>query len=348
MRIRLFILGILALICGSGCNSSSQGVLPTVSGSANEVLVVCDEPLWAGIAGDSIKSVLGTIIEGLPQAEPSFDPVHRTFEGFRGSYNLHRNILIVKIDSAASNDIRVRRDVWAEPQIVLQASAKSREELLQILGTQAQSLLELLVESEKSRYATIYKKLKDQQIAEELASQFNISLDIPGGWVLDARGKGYAWLTSESRRVTQHLLIWEYPYTDELQLSAGMLIAKRNEVGKQYVPGPNKDSFMTTELTYYLPVFREETINNRYFATIRGLWKMENYIMGGPFVQISTVDTQRNRIVTVEGFVFAPSEEKRKYVRQIEAILYSLSFPEESKTPEVTTPTKDAEVVENR
>lgn len=68
---------------------------------------------------------------------------------------------------------------------------------------------------------------------------------------------------------------------------------------------------------------------------------MENYIMGGPFVQLSTVDTRRNRIVTVEGFVFAPSEEKRNYVRQLEAILYSLSFPDESdQSPADSTVTK--------
>lgn len=331
IRIKQLLTGIFLILAGWGCSNSSPGSLPTVSGRAAEVLVVCDEPLWRGIVGDSVQAILNTFIEGLPQPEAAFDPVHRTVEGFRGSYYQHRNILIVKIDSAASNDIRVRRDVWAKPQIVLQASAKSTEEMLQLLGTQAESVLDLLEESEKSRMATIYKKLKDQKVAGELLSQFNISLDIPGGFVLDSRNKGFAWLTSQGRKVTMHLLIWEYPYTDELQLSPGMLIAKRNEVAKQNVPGPNKDSYMTTELTHYLPIFREETVNNRYFATIRGLWKMENYIMGGPFVQLSTVDTRRNRIVTVEGFVFAPSEEKRNYVRQLEAILYSLSFPDKSE-----------------
>ena len=341
IRIKQLLIGILALLSVWGCNSAPKGSLPTVSGRAGEVLVVCDDPLWQGIVGDSVKAILNTSVEGLPQPEASFDPIHRTVEGFRGSYYQHRNILIVKIDSASTNDIRVRRDVWAEPQIVLQASAKSSEELLQVLGTQAQSLLDLLAESEKSRMAAIYKKLKDQKIAGELLSQFNISLDIPGGFVLDSREKGFAWLTSEGRKVKMHLLIWEYPYTDELQLSPGMLIAKRNEVAKQNVPGPNKDSYMTTELTFAVPVFREETVNNRYFATIRGLWKMENYIMGGPFVQLSTVDTRRNRIVTVEGFVFAPSEEKRNYVRQLEAILYSLSFPDESdQSPADSTVTK--------
>ncbi len=48
--------------------------------------------------------------------------------------------------------------------------------------------------------------------------------------------------------------------------------------------------------------------------------------MGGPFISLSTFDKERNRIVTVEGFVYAPKFDKRNYLRQVEAILYTLDF----------------------
>jgi len=37
-------------------------------------------------------------------------------------------------------------------------------------------------------------------------------------------------------------------------------------------------------------------------------------------------DKKRNRIITVEGFVFAPRYDKHNYIRKLEAILYSLKI----------------------
>jgi hypothetical protein len=54
---------------------------------------------------------------------------------------------------------------------------------------------------------------------------------------------------------------------------------------------------------------------------LRGLWKLENAFMGGPFINISLLDENRNRVVTVDAFVYAPSLDKRIYVRELEAIL---------------------------
>jgi hypothetical protein len=66
------------------------------------------------------------------------------------------------------------------------------------------------------------------------------------------------------------------------------------------------------------PEFREFEIGHRYFAQLRGLWKLENGFMGGPFISLSTVD----------GFVYAPGAKKREFLRQVETILYSLKLQE--------------------
>jgi hypothetical protein len=45
--------------------------------------------------------------------------------------------------------------------------------------------------------------------------------------------------------------------------------------------------------------------------------------MGGPFISFSILDEKRKRIVTVDGFLYAPTDDKRDLLRQIEAILLS-------------------------
>ena len=66
--------------------------------------------------------------------------------------------------------------------------------------------------------------------------------------------------------------------------------------------------------------------NGLYIAELRGLWKLEKGFMGGPFVSHTTIDTVYNRVVTIDGYVFAPNRDKRNLIRQVEAIINTLEI----------------------
>ena len=59
----------------------------------------------------------------------------------------------------------------------------------------------------------------------------------------------------------------------------------------------------------------------------RGLWYMENDMMGGPFVSHAVVDEMNNRVIVVEAFVYAAGQKKGKFIRKLEASLYTLKLP---------------------
>ena len=61
-------------------------------------------------------------------------------------------------------------------------------------------------------------------------------------------------------------------------------------------------------------------------AELRGLWRTEKAFMGGPFLSYTVLDEKRNRIITAEGFVFAPSLDKRNYVRELQAIIQTVEI----------------------
>lgn len=67
-------------------------------------------------------------------------------------------------------------------------------------------------------------------------------------------------------------------------------------------------------------------LNGNYTVEIRGLWRVEGDFMGGPFVSLSSLDLARKRVVTAEGFLYSPKYDKRDYLRQLEAVIYSLTF----------------------
>jgi hypothetical protein len=100
------------------------------------------------------------------------------------------------------------------------------------------------------------------------------------------------------------------------------------------VPGPSSGSYMTTESR--LPVtYKRFERNDHQMVEMRGLWKVEGDVMGGPFVSVAHIDPENARVVVTEGYVYAPEKpEKRNLIWQLEAILYSFKFIEDDKTKE--------------
>ena len=68
------------------------------------------------------------------------------------------------------------------------------------------------------------------------------------------------------------------------------------------------------------------TVGRQYCGVVRGLWRMEGDMMGGPFVSHAQLDEARQRVIVVEGFVYAPETDKRNFLRRIEAALFTLEL----------------------
>jgi hypothetical protein len=103
------------------------------------------------------------------------------------------------------------------------------------------------------------------------------------------------------------------------------MIAVRNNVTMEYVSGPSKGSYMKVADEYFEPVVRQVTdFPVEYAMEMRGLWDVENDFMGGPFISYTFVDEYTNKVFTLDGYVYYPNEEKKNYVRELEAIFHSL------------------------
>ena len=70
------------------------------------------------------------------------------------------------------------------------------------------------------------------------------------------------------------------------------------------------------ELYYTKSHFPLEISQNTY----RGLWKMEQQFMGGPFLMKIHKQNQGKIIVSI-GIVFAPGEKKKRFMVEMDALL---------------------------
>ena len=319
------ILVVIVFLAGA-CFQRTETLKPKVSGKAGEVMVVLPEFKWESEIGTALINLLAQDQYGLPQAEPLFDLVHVVPDQFSRIFTSHRNILLFKTGPEVTEEkISVQRDQWSTPQLVINFQARTDSGIVKLIMDNGQYLIDRINLAERERVIINFKKYQDPEVLHAIRDKYNLSLFIPKGYSLDLDSAHFAWLESETLKTLQGLFIYDYPYTDEDIFTQEYLTAKRNQMLKEFVPGSAKDSWMTTE-ELLPPIFREFELDRQYVAELRGLWKLENGFMGGPFVSLSRVDEQRNRVVTVEGWVYAPDDEKRELLRQVESILYTLEF----------------------
>ena len=101
---------------------------------------------------------------------------------------------------------------------------------------------------------------------------------------------------------------------------------------KANVPGMFDNTYMITSEALK-PEVSFIRYRGRQFAETRGLWEVYGDFMGGPFVSHSFYSKDGKDIIVLDGFVYAPKYDKRQYLRQVEAILYSFEW-EEPKSDE--------------
>ena len=291
-------------------------------------MLVISERNWSSEPGSTLREILTFDRAGLPQPEPTFSLVQVIPDQFAKIFNSHRNIIMLSVGPENDRDvISVQQDLWSTPQVVISIKARNEEACVDLLKKNSEYLVDRFNRAERERVLLNYRKFMEAGIVNSLKENHHIGLVIPKGYRMDVDSSNFVWLASETPLSSQGIFIYFYPYSDENTFTPEYLVEKRDEFLKKYVPGPSPNTWMATE-DLLPPSFNEFELDGKYYSELRGLWKLQNGFMGGPFVSLSTVDEARMRVVTVEGFVYAPSEEKRELLRQVESILYTLEIDE--------------------
>ncbi|MCK4662189.1 MAG: DUF4837 family protein [Bacteroidales bacterium] len=324
-----YILSILiSVLFFNSCNreKTRTSLLPNVTGKAGEVILVMNTNLWESDFGDNFKKLLSQEHISLPQSEPIFNLVQIPQNAFSDIFKLHRNIIYTTISNNIKKpEIFIKKDVWAKPQLYIKMVAPDNESFKKLFEENNERILANIIKIERERIITNYKKYEEKSLRNLLTKYHNISLCFPKGYRLRTDTTNFTWISHETPDISQGIFIYYYDYTDTNTFTLDYLLSKRDSFLQMYVPGPSESSFMTTEHLFNTS-FKEFKFNEQYTVELRGLWKLKGDYMGGPFVSFSTVDEKRNRIITVEGYVYAPMFDKRNYIRQVEGILYTFKI----------------------
>jgi hypothetical protein len=330
----------LALLFISGCGSQegARYALPGKVGASGEIVVVCPEVVWSGEVGDTLRAIFGQPFPVLPQYEPWFDLVHLTPESFDRFWKPHRNIIDLdladRVDTQ-SPSVSIYKEKYSRDQIYIKGAARTAEGLALALNDRGDEMRSILHRAEVERFGRLISLDENEVIKADLVEWMNLELTLPRDARWAKKNDEVGWIDRQLTRmkggdnhdVQQGFVVYREPYTSDQQFSMQARLNKRNSIMRKHILGPTKGSYMTTEMRY-IPSYEEIVFNGQFASELRGLWRIENNYMGGPFYSLTVLDERNGELVTVEGFSYAPYFDKREYMREAEAVVRSWRWAE--------------------
>lgn len=345
-----FIVGLLAL---SGC--SDVDLRPRASGPEGSITVVTDSATWNGPVGEVLRSELGRLIRTLPRPEPSFD---LRFQPLTSSDDLDRikrlkNVVFVapltdttntaqfiraRLDSAVTEAVQERKvavfpreNLWYRDQLVYYVTAPSTQNLVEAIDAQGNKIRNRFnALSRKRKTYDMFDKGRQHALEDTLMQHHDFAVNVQHDYVIAQDTANFVRLRRVLTDTWRDIFIYYIEDADPSVLSPSWIHQTRDSLTENYVRGTLEGSYV--EIDQRRPL-ETENINflGRYGFETRGIWHMTQDAMAGPFLNYTFYDEEQERIYMIDGMVFAPSYDKREFLRQIEVIAHTFRTEQEAE-----------------
>ena len=342
-------LSILLLILG--CSEEDQFSLfvsndynqklykPNSTEDLGEILVVTEKINWENEIGQSLKTNFENLVTTTPLPyEKEFKLDFIDPKGLIKNIKKHNCILELKIDKRIKNTTSLPEpifDQWANGQIIIKIKFNNQKSAVNFIESNASQLKQVINDF---YYSKIIKNYSFKgPINEMLKKKYAFQLALPDSMKTNRSISNLIWLsqlTTEKDEVGEHekqqgIIIYEYDYKDTSQFGLNKQIFLRDSLFKKHIINKSKGTFMTTRKEENSGNFSHHSfinINGEYIVEWAGLWRVDNDKMGGPFVSVSRLNPSKTKIITIEGYVYAPNFNKGDLIRELKAVIYSLKW----------------------
>jgi len=316
---------ILVLLVAS-CQSDKkkpERYITESSGNINSISLVADNLVWEGQVGEVVREIFAAPLLGLPQDEPIFNIrqiPEQVFDGFAT-----KNRLILKLEKTDSTGVSYLKNVYAKPQTVVLISGKTETKLIAQLQESADKIISEFNKQEvEEKRRRINKSLLNDT---EMETALNIKIDIPSAYRVALSEDNFYWVRkSLTNTMTMDFMFYEVPLSTIRDGDSAIvdIVKLRDSIAKYKIPGED-GMIMSTEDAYTPSLFKTK-INGYMAYETRGMWEIEGEYMAGPFINYAIKDPANERFIVAEGYVYAPSLNKREYIFEQEAIIKSMTI----------------------
>ncbi|MEL6357638.1 MAG: DUF4837 family protein, partial [Bacteroidota bacterium] len=222
----------------------------------------------------------------------------------------------------------VAANKWATGQQLIYLMGRNITELKTGLSAAYPAVVKRLKSREADRLdATTYFEGENRSLQEKIASSTGARLRIPPDYVMaPLNDESIFWLRKDIPEGSMNILLSTVPYKDKAQLTKEGLKLVRDKIGKEYITSTVEGTYMRIN-DQDLPLFTESLeLNGNFALEGRGIWEMENGFMAGPFISYLVHDPEKEELLFVDGFVFAPGRTKRDLMEELTHVLRTTDY----------------------
>ena len=314
---------VLLLACGE-TKEDNNIYLPASNGNLNSISVVVDNQLWEGSVGESIRDIFAAELNGLPVPEPLFRMRQippQVFDGFAT-----RSRIVLKIEKGNEKaTTKIVNEAFAKPQTLAVIAGKTNKDIIAQLEENKAKIIDAF---NKEEVKEKQRRINLSLLADEaMENKLGFTINMPSAYKIHEPSDDFFWIRKNlTNSKTIEFMIYEVPLETISRGDSTIVdfVKMRNKMTKSKIPG--EDGIFMEVQDDYAPALFNTIIDNKPAYEVRGIWRMNGFTMAGPFITYAIEDKINNRYLVADGYVYAPSLEKRDYVFELEAMIKSITI----------------------
>lgn len=317
------IITLVAIATMVSCTTKPQ-VTKTSIGNPYETFVICDTDAWQSGIDSAIYRSVGARVLGLPRPESYFYVLGSKSQAEASDMDRkYANLLSININPIYSEPaLQVEDNVYARPQVVVSLNAPTAESAKRFIEEHGAEIVGHFEIGERNRSLTNSRRSSSPKLMEQFKKHTGIDMHIPAGFGRANSGdRSLLWFMRDYEKKAQYIFAFSQKYNDPTELEGAAL--ERMIINKLAVVHTDKPGSRMT-ISQTAPIYFSEIVaNDRLWYELRGCWEVEYDQMGGPFVSFSTLDQQRGIITTILFALYAPEEQQRGLMGELEYLIYT-------------------------
>lgn len=218
----------------------------------------------------------------------------------------------------------VKKDLWYRGQTVVHLTGRNMEDLRNFMVTNADQLEYYFKEAwDQREIAHMWSLPREKDLEQRLMDEYGFSFAIIRSWFVgkDSSDINTVLLRRQAPQETERWLMVHWEDTDNTSLlTSEHALDLRNRLTEILYRTYDDSSWVVVDTAHHLQ-FDEVNFLDHFAIRMKGLWRMNDYTMGGPFVSYLFYDEEQGRIYYLDGSVFAPRYEKKKLLQDVDVMM---------------------------
>ena len=310
------------------CVSCKQKSVPAFksdnfsTGKAGEMILAIDSNYWTKAAMKAIYDVLQQPQPAINQIEPMFDVIQCSNKDFLASFTRHRNIVQFDCKQQYSgNFYEIQKNPYTSPQILVKIRGNNLDSCLALFLQHQDEIIKVMYDNDLARLQNAHRKLNNPEVEKKIKEKFGISMTIPTDYFVGREEKDFLWLCYRTPKNDRFVMIYQAPV---YKITPAKVVEVRDSITKAYIAGAVQGAYPKVADVKDFPLSQNIQLHYHNGLELRGFWDSVRDKMGGPFYSFTMENADNSMCITIDGFVYAPQEHKRDYIREVEAIVKSI------------------------